>query len=136
ATSSPSIGRRRHRLRKSVPAPLFFGRLHVRLQSGDRRSLRADGTGCRCPFSTWRIAPFGRFWQARHPPRYAAFNQTSSPRFTHSSLSRAGRQRLHTSVYGAPVGEATFLVQSLHRRSALPECALLVCSVPQCPATI
>src|SRR5271170_2483678 len=27
----------------------------------------------------------GRFWQARHPPRYAAFNQTSSPRFTHSS---------------------------------------------------
>jgi DNA polymerase beta thumb len=27
----------------------------------------------------------GRFWQARHPPRYAAFNETSSPRFTHTS---------------------------------------------------
>src|SRR5580700_624172 len=26
-----------------------------------------------------------QFWQARHPPRYAAFNQTSSPRFLHSS---------------------------------------------------
>jgi hypothetical protein len=27
----------------------------------------------------------GRFWQARHPPRYAAFNQMSSPRFPLSS---------------------------------------------------
>jgi hypothetical protein len=36
--------------------------------------------------STRRIAPFGRFWQARHRPRYAAFNQKSSPRFPHSSL--------------------------------------------------
>jgi hypothetical protein len=42
---------------------------------------------------TWRIAPFGRFWQARHPPRYAAFNQTSSPR--HSST------RLHGGYTGA-----------------------------------
>jgi hypothetical protein len=28
---------------------------------------------------------FRGFWQARHPPRYAAFNQTSSPRFALSS---------------------------------------------------
>jgi hypothetical protein len=41
--------------------------------------------GRRWYLSTWRIAPFGRFWQARHPPRYAAFNQTSSPRFPHGS---------------------------------------------------
>jgi hypothetical protein len=39
--------------------------------------------------STWRIAPFGRFWQARDPPRYATFNQTSSPRFLHSSSERS-----------------------------------------------
>jgi hypothetical protein len=31
--------------------------------------------------STRRIALFGRFWRARHPPRYAALNQTSSLRF-------------------------------------------------------
>src|SRR5262245_23572976 len=36
--------------------------------------------------SAWRIAPFGRFWQAGHPPRYAAFNQTSSPKFPHSPV--------------------------------------------------
>ena len=27
-----------------------------------------------------------RFWQARHPPRYAAFLISSSPSFPHSSL--------------------------------------------------
>ena len=35
-----------------------------------------------CPIAS----PFGRCWQARHPPRYAAFIQPSSPRFTHSSV--------------------------------------------------
>ena len=29
---------------------------------------------------------FGRFWQARHPPRYAAFLRQPSPSFGHSSL--------------------------------------------------
>ncbi|WP_206752589.1 hypothetical protein, partial [Bradyrhizobium yuanmingense] len=33
-----------------------------------------------------RIALLKRFWQARHPPRYAAFLTPSSPRFRHSSL--------------------------------------------------
>ena len=28
---------------------------------------------------------FGRFWQARHPPRYATFLTPPSPRFGHSS---------------------------------------------------
>ena len=46
----------------------------------------ASGWEEQCYLSTWRIAPFGRFWQARHPPRYAAFNQSSSPRFPLNSL--------------------------------------------------
>src|SRR4051812_20381281 len=33
---------------------------------------------------------FGGFWQARHPPRYAAFLRPSSPSFPHSSAIRAG----------------------------------------------
>uniref|UniRef100_UPI0035A0F2ED hypothetical protein n=1 Tax=Bradyrhizobium japonicum TaxID=375 RepID=UPI0035A0F2ED len=32
------------------------------------------------------MALLERFWQARHPPRYAAFLTPSSPRFRHSSL--------------------------------------------------
>jgi hypothetical protein len=47
---------------------------------------QADGIEERCYLSTWRIAPFGRFWQARHPPRYAASLKPSSPRFKHSSI--------------------------------------------------
>ncbi|MDI2078385.1 hypothetical protein QJT78_52155, partial [Bradyrhizobium sp. Mp27] len=35
---------------------------------------------------SWRIALLERFWQARHPPRYAAFLTPSSPRFRHSSF--------------------------------------------------
>src|SRR5260370_22461338 len=31
----------------------------------------------------------GRFWQASHPPRYAAVNQSSSPRFLLSSVGLA-----------------------------------------------
>jgi hypothetical protein len=41
--------------------------------------------------STWRIAPFGRLWQARHPPRYAAFNRLSPPRFRLSSRAGGGQ---------------------------------------------
>ncbi len=38
-----------------------------------------------------RIARSERFWQAGHPPRYAAFNLSSSPGFLHSSTrQRAG----------------------------------------------
>ena len=32
---------------------------------------------------------FGRFWQARHPPRYATFLRPPSPRFGHSSIVEA-----------------------------------------------
>jgi hypothetical protein len=35
------------------------------------------------------------FWQAQHPPRYAALSQPSSPSFRHSSIATfAGSQRL------------------------------------------
>src|SRR4051812_31019558 len=34
---------------------------------------------------SWRIALLERFWQARHPPRYAAFKPPSSPSSRHSS---------------------------------------------------
>jgi hypothetical protein len=44
------------------------------VRKGLKKEDRTDAT---------RIASLGRFWQARHPP-YAAFNQTSSSRFTHS----------------------------------------------------
>ena len=63
----------------------------VRWQTGGNRLLAArqaieiTRAEAACYLSTWRIAPFGRFWQARHPPRYAAFIQPSSPRFPHSS---------------------------------------------------
>src|SRR5215203_1336537 len=40
---------------------------------------------------SWRIALFERFWQARHPPRYAAFNPPSSPSSRHSSRRRIER---------------------------------------------
>jgi lipoprotein-anchoring transpeptidase ErfK/SrfK len=34
---------------------------------------------------SWRIALLERFWQAPHPPRYAAFTPSSSPSSRHSS---------------------------------------------------
>src|SRR4051812_45034701 len=34
---------------------------------------------------SWRIALLERFWQARHPPRHAAFKPPSSPSSRHSS---------------------------------------------------
>ncbi|MEY2394785.1 MAG: hypothetical protein QOF94_1130, partial [Acidobacteriaceae bacterium] len=40
-----------------------------------------------CYSHSWRIALLERFWQARHPPRYAAYLTPSSPRFRLSSLS-------------------------------------------------
>ena len=58
----------------------------------DRRSRRADAGGQRCYSRSWRIALLERFWQARHPPRYAAYLIPSSPSFPHSSwrLRRVG----------------------------------------------
>src|SRR4029077_9885489 len=65
---------------------------------------QADGKEEQWYLSAWRIAPFGRFWQARHPPRYAAFNQTSSPRFPPSSpRSIAWRRSLGREAYGEEV---------------------------------
>src|SRR3954452_12798475 len=41
---------------------------------------------------SWRIALLERFWQARHPPRYAAFTPPSSPSSRHSSNRRLLRR--------------------------------------------
>src|SRR4051795_5642206 len=63
---------------------------------------------------SWRIALLERFWQARHPPRYAAFKPPSSPSSRHSSAShcvrhsfcysparrRAARRRMGLGVFG------------------------------------
>src|SRR5215203_3072938 len=40
---------------------------------------------------SWRIALLERFWQAPHPPRYAAFTPSSSPSLHHSSSESVGR---------------------------------------------
>src|SRR5207247_10034873 len=85
AISNPSTWRQKNRLRRSASELAFGGRLHVQVHSEDRRWPQADGMRRQWYLSTWRIAPFRRVWQARHPPRYAAFNQPSSPRFRLSS---------------------------------------------------
>src|SRR3954451_15323350 len=59
--------------------------LSARYSSADLRSRRADGTRQHCYSLPWRIALLERFWQARHPPRYAAYLTPSSPRFPLSS---------------------------------------------------
>src|ERR1700682_1201327 len=53
--------------------------------SGDHRSRRGDEDEQHCYSHSWRIALLERFWQARHPPRYAAYLTPSSPRFRLSS---------------------------------------------------
>src|SRR5664280_1775528 len=55
--------------------------------SGDHRSRRGDEDVQHCYSHSWRIALLERFWQARHPPRYAAYLTPSSPRFRLSSKS-------------------------------------------------
>ena len=46
-------------------------------------------------FPATRIALLERFWQARHPPRYAAYLIPSSPSFPHSSECRGGPGASH-----------------------------------------
>src|SRR4051794_39537568 len=57
---------------------------------------------------------FGRSWQARHPPRYAAFPNLPSPNFGHSSRAEAIRQMVSKNVpsaaaHGAPKHGAALL---------------------------
>src|ERR1700682_6437183 len=54
--------------------------------SVDRRSRRGDEDEQHCYSRSWRIALLERFWQARHPPRYAAYLTPSSPSFLHSPV--------------------------------------------------
>jgi len=53
----------------------------------NRPRTRSTAAGQRCYSHSWRIALLERFWQARHPPRYAAYLIPSSPSFPHSSAS-------------------------------------------------
>ncbi|WP_284283125.1 integrase core domain-containing protein, partial [Bradyrhizobium liaoningense] len=63
-----------------------------------------------------------RFWQARHPPRYAAYLIPSSPSFPHSSEARASiakylafynQGRPHSSLDGRTPDEAYFGTQAM-----------------------
>src|ERR1700737_4993356 len=57
--------------------------------SVDHRSRRGDEDEQHCYSRSWRIALLERFWQARHPPRYAAYLTPSSPSFRLSSTFEA-----------------------------------------------
>src|SRR3954452_883212 len=71
---------------------------------------------------------FGRFWQARHPPRYAAFLRPSSPRFSHSSLAPGKTDTGRAWVYvrddcpsGGPAPPAAVFYYSRDRTGAHPQ---------------
>jgi hypothetical protein len=72
-----------HSLREQPPGA---GAQHIRQGVVDVIGLtKADDVG---NLFHRRIALSERFWQAGHPPRYAAFNPSSSPSFLHSSISQ------------------------------------------------
>src|SRR5665213_342739 len=68
-----------------LPAPATVAHQIAGYWSGDHRSRRGDEDEQHCYSHSWRIALLERFWQAQHPPRYAAYLTPSSPRFPHSS---------------------------------------------------
>src|SRR5271157_4315888 len=76
--------------RSRQPAQAAAARQSARYSSVDRQSRQADAVRQRCYSRSWRIALLERFWQARHPPRYAAYLIPSSPSFPHSSQLRLG----------------------------------------------
>src|SRR5665213_2266793 len=69
-----------------LPAPATVAHQIAGYWSGDHRSRRGDEDEQHCYSHSWRIALLERFWQARHPPRYAAYLTPSSPRFRLSSF--------------------------------------------------
>src|SRR5665213_2055171 len=73
------------RLPARLPAPATVARQIEGYWSGDHRSRRGDEDVQHCYSHSWRIALLERFWQARHPPRYAAYLTPSSPSFPLSS---------------------------------------------------
>src|ERR1035437_1384402 len=78
------------RLRARYPAPATVAHQIAGYWSGDHRFRRGDEDVQHCYSHSWRIALLERFWQARHPPRYAAYLTPSSPRFQLSSITEAG----------------------------------------------
>ena len=86
------------RLPSRQPAQAAPAHQIARYSSVDRRSRRADAVGQGCYSHSWRIALLERFWQARHPPRYAAYLIPSSPSFPHSSLVRRNQDCVYALI--------------------------------------
>src|SRR5665213_4201585 len=85
------------RLPARLPAPATVAHQIAGYWSVDHRSRRGDEDQQHCYSRSWRIALLVRFWQARHPPRYAAYLTPSSPRFPHSSC-RSMKVRMREQV--------------------------------------
>src|SRR5665647_357400 len=91
------------RLRARLPARATVARQIAGYWSGDHRSRRGDEDVQHCYSHSWRIALLERFWQARHPPRYAAYLTPSSPRFRlSSSQATEGRMGLSKAPTRSP----------------------------------
>src|SRR5665647_2721196 len=91
------------RLRARLPAPATVAHQIAGYWSGDHRSRRGDEDEQHCYSHSWRIALLERFWQARHPPRYAAYLTPSSPSFPHSSQVERVHGRGHPRRVRIPV---------------------------------
>src|SRR5215468_220400 len=73
-----------HRLEEAASSSIACAssrRLQIaRYPSVDRRCYLAGEAEKHCYGRSWRVALLERFWQAAHPPRYAAYLIPSSPR--------------------------------------------------------
>ncbi len=86
--SSPSTWRRRRRLRRierlsQYTASAFAGEFDLRIMDGVRLTESTDDTD---PFDMAYRSFRGAAGRLRRPPRYAAFDGTSSPTFSSSAL--------------------------------------------------
>jgi len=100
---------------RPAPGPEFGGRLHVQVRSEDRQ-LRQRRKRRRWYLSR-RIAPSGRFCSLT-PPRYAAFNQSSSPSFLLSSPATIGRAAREAEPHPIRIVPTGHLLIHRRRRSA------------------
>ena len=63
---------------------------------------------------------FERFWQARHPPRYAAFNPPSSPNSRHSSQIQAFDAEITQRAKADPVARRLMTIRGIGPMAAEP----------------
>ena len=77
----------KNQLRRSAPEPACAARLLGRFAQRIIDLVRVT-KGTTLLSLTWRIALLERFWQARHPPRYAAYLNRRHPdsRLTHGTV--------------------------------------------------